>query len=171
MKVIFLDIDGVLNCYHKDEKWQDRNDRVDMIHDDLVERLNDVLDRTGAYIVLSSTWRKSHKWRSTMRKSGIRRRFLGRTISLSSEQYEWEKQNPDKSGFYFSERGKEIQEWLDRHPKVTKYCVLDDDSDMLPHQKHFKTSIFEGGLTEEIAEEVIKYLGEISPDSTAAAVQ
>lgn len=61
----------------------------------------------------------------------------------------------------FMERGKEIEEWLSINPYgVTKYCILDDDSDMLPHQKHFKTSFEEGGLTEEIAQQVIKYLNE-----------
>jgi hypothetical protein len=31
-------------------------------------------------------------------------------------------------------RGEEIQEWLDKHPEVTDYAILDDDSDMLEHQ-------------------------------------
>lgn len=33
-----------------------------------------------------------------------------------------------------TERGAEIKEWLDRHPEVDKYAILDDDSDMLPEQ-------------------------------------
>jgi hypothetical protein len=31
-------------------------------------------------------------------------------------------------------RGEEIQEWLDDHPEVEDYAILDDDSDMLPEQ-------------------------------------
>lgn len=31
-------------------------------------------------------------------------------------------------------RGEEIQEWLNQHPEVTDYAILDDDSDMLPEQ-------------------------------------
>ncbi len=31
-------------------------------------------------------------------------------------------------------RGEEIQEWLDNHPEVEDYVILDDDSDMLPEQ-------------------------------------
>ena len=31
-------------------------------------------------------------------------------------------------------RGQEIQEWLDQHPEVEDYAILDDDSDMLPEQ-------------------------------------
>lgn len=35
-------------------------------------------------------------------------------------------------------RGDEIAEWLSRHPEVTKYAIIDDDSDMLPEQMpHF----------------------------------
>ena len=31
-------------------------------------------------------------------------------------------------------RGEEIQDWLDKHPEVEDYAILDDDSDMLEHQ-------------------------------------
>jgi hypothetical protein len=31
-------------------------------------------------------------------------------------------------------RGEEIQLWLDNHPEVEDYVILDDDDDMLPHQ-------------------------------------
>ena len=31
-------------------------------------------------------------------------------------------------------RGDEIKDWLDKHPEVTDYAILDDDSDMLPEQ-------------------------------------
>jgi hypothetical protein len=35
-------------------------------------------------------------------------------------------------------RGQEIQEWLDKHPEVEDYVILDDDGDMMDHQfKHF----------------------------------
>jgi hypothetical protein len=31
-------------------------------------------------------------------------------------------------------RGEEIKDWLDNHPEVEDYVILDDDSDMLPEQ-------------------------------------
>lgn len=31
-------------------------------------------------------------------------------------------------------RGEEIQDWLDQHPEVEDYAILDDDSDMMQHQ-------------------------------------
>ena len=54
-------------------------------------------------------------------------------------------------------RGMEIQEWLDRHPEVTHYAIVDDNADMLPHQWLFQTT-FERGLTAEITEAIIAHL-------------
>lgn len=55
MKVIFLDIDGVLNsrAYDRRRDWSKQTD-VDETRLPLVK---DIVDRTGAKIVLSSTWR------------------------------------------------------------------------------------------------------------------
>jgi hypothetical protein len=33
------------------------------------------------------------------------------------------------------ERGHEVQYWLDEHPEVERYVILDDDNDFLPHQR------------------------------------
>jgi hypothetical protein len=54
-------------------------------------------------------------------------------------------------------RGDEIREWLRKNPEVTKYAILDDDSDFYPDQPLFKTT-FETGLTDEIAKQVTNYL-------------
>jgi hypothetical protein len=56
-------------------------------------------------------------------------------------------------------RGYEIQAWLDLHPGVTRYAILDDDCDMLLHQlpNHFRT-VSELGITPEIAARVIAHL-------------
>lgn len=151
MKVIFLDIDGVLNS--TETQPVEERGLMYSIHRPLVLRLNRIVEATGAKIVLSSTWRLADDWHKTMLEAGIADVFLGRTISLQKERFE-----SGITGAEFMERGKEIQEWLDGHPDVDRYCILDDDSDMLPHQKHFKTSMFEGGLTEYIASQVIAYL-------------
>jgi hypothetical protein len=55
-------------------------------------------------------------------------------------------------------RGEEIEAWLAAHPEVEVCAILDDDSDMLPHQPHFKTCFFRGGLTERIARQVRLHL-------------
>ena len=54
MKVIFLDIDGVLNCGTTTEltKTGDR-----FVENKFIERLKKIVDETGAKVVLSSDWR------------------------------------------------------------------------------------------------------------------
>jgi hypothetical protein len=53
MKVIFLDIDGVLNC----DKTPNPRKFPYIVDKKLLVRLKKLLDRTGAKVVLSSTWR------------------------------------------------------------------------------------------------------------------
>ncbi len=64
--------------------------------------------------------------------------------------------------FYDSTRGNEIQEWLDRHPEVEKYAILDDDIDMLHTQmpNFFKTN-WSTSVTPEIIDNIKKHFNEI----------
>ena len=135
MKVIFLDIDGVLNCATTKERW---GGFIGM-SEDKVLLFNRILEETGAYVVLSSTWRHDDDWLETMFRNGLNiDRFIGRTKSLGGM------------------RGFEINEWLSRHQGVDKFAIIDDDSDMLPGQKLFRTT-WEHGLTEDIANQIIEY--------------
>ena len=69
MKVIFLDIDGVLNCesayrngecQYQEWIWEDgRKDHYQRFCVRSKELLNKLIDETGAKIVISSTWRHS----------------------------------------------------------------------------------------------------------------
>jgi hypothetical protein len=53
MKVIFLDIDGVLNC----KKTPNPRKLPYIVDTNLLDRFKSLLARTGAKVVLSSTWR------------------------------------------------------------------------------------------------------------------
>ena len=63
MKVIFLDIDGVMNCQEEMlamlEKTPKDRDRVDLPSPAKCKLLKQIVDATGAEIVLSSSWRLS----------------------------------------------------------------------------------------------------------------
>ncbi len=56
MKVIFLDIDGVLNsrAYDRKRNWNEKTD----IDETRLPFIKEIVDATGAKIVLSSTWRQ-----------------------------------------------------------------------------------------------------------------
>jgi histidinol phosphatase-like enzyme len=53
IKVIFLDLDGVLNVY-----CEDRDEFGCTFHSNFVDNLKRIIEKTGAKIVISSSWRK-----------------------------------------------------------------------------------------------------------------
>ena len=134
IKVIFLDIDGVLNCAKTKERYRG----CIGVDKQLLKRLLRLVEKTGAKLVLSSTWRLGDDWQSSMARYGV-------PVSMRT---------PYHGG---SIRGEEIDEWLRLHPYVKKYAIVDDDSDMLPHQPLFKTT-WEEGLTEEVARRIEMHL-------------
>lgn len=142
MKIIFLDIDGVLNS----KETAQRHRGVIGIDPYLVAIFNRIIFATNAKIVLSSTWRLGKETRNEIRKQVMD--FIDVTPRM-----------PLRGGAEMKERGKEVRAWLKDHPDVEKYAILDDDSDFFDYQPLFKTT-WEKGLTEEIAKKVIKHLNE-----------
>lgn len=120
MKVIFLDVDGVLNSTHwyiRNHKRHPERCRVDTaINPRFVRNLKKIVDKTGAKIVLSATCRgavrknKMHYLRKIFKEYGL-------------EIYDY----TPHTGM---ERGIDIQEWLNHHLNVTNIVIIDDDSDM-----------------------------------------
>ncbi len=135
MKVLFLDIDGVVN---KQENFNPANGRtlypIDRYCAFLVGKIQ--LD-TDCKVVLSSSWRHHPDGVAAVEKSIVP--ILDITPTLRGI------------------RGDEVKAWLAKHPEVTKYAILDDDSDFHKDQPLFKTT-FKEGLTEEIAKKVTEFL-------------
>jgi hypothetical protein len=119
MKVIFLDIDGVLNVYP-----QGYDEYGAIWHDHFIANLKRIIDATDAKIVISSTWRMSGL--SIMKEMWAKRGLPGEVIDITPNHM-------TRTGSTL-QRGKEIDEWLSFHPDVTHYVILDDDEDMEPHQ-------------------------------------
>lgn len=145
MKVIFLDIDGVLNSARSfianhprsdQNPWKTVDERnIATIDPIAVKLVNEVVYRCDAEIVVSSTHRKwfyvqieNMKLGSKldlpqlieyMRNLGIEKDVIDATPVLSSEG---------------KTRGDEIALWLSKNLQVEKYVILDDDSDMLENQ-------------------------------------
>ena len=125
MKVIFLDIDGVLNVY-----CQSRDKFGCNFHQHFIDNLKTIVDKTGAKLVISSSWRVDGI--DTMRAMWDFRKLPGVIIDITPDLY-FTYSGPDGDDDY--NRGDEIQLWLDSHPDVTNYVILDDDNDMLSNQK------------------------------------
>lgn len=159
MRVIFLDFDGVLNStdyfegMHTDlgPAWQDGEDKV--LDGVAIERLNRIVERTGAKVVVSSAWRLGRTARRLQRLLAGRG-FEGEVIGVTERIW---LDTPDRSE---RERGEEIAEWLGRHPAVELFVILDDDSDM-GHLRHrlVRTS-HDHGLLDEHVEQAVAMLGE-----------
>lgn len=141
-KILMLDCDGVINC----QRTTARHNGYIGIDPFMALLVNRICERTGAQIVLSSTWRLKKEDRDEV-ESFIFPKPIDITPNFVDLPYD-------------TRRGYEIKDWLDRHPEVTKYAILDDNNDMLPEQQDnfFKTS-WEIGLTEEIAKRVEEHLG------------
>jgi hypothetical protein len=130
-KVIFLDIDGVLNVdYHERDKYGN------LFHPHFVNNLKRIIKETGAKIVISSSWRFSGF--IVMREMWKDRNLPGEVIGITDSL----NRNDDLSFYERLERGYEIQDYLNNHPNIINYVIIDDDSDMLESQmSHFvKTS-------------------------------
>lgn len=166
IKIIFLDIDGVLNSQsfykirYANKKEGQQFTYMDEFDQDAVKRLNAITDETGAKIVVSSTWRKSRtvgELRSLFKKVGISGKVIGKTPYLSYDSKDYSNSVP---------RGAEIKTWMEMNkgmlgckiPSV-RYVILDDDSDMLYWQRDaFFWCDNEFGLTNNIAYKVTNYL-------------
>ena len=155
-KIIFIDVDGVLNRICEggiSTPIKMVGDIMTMADPELVYRLNLIVDRTGAEMVLSSSWRHLKNWRATMKASGIVKSFLDRTDTQTKKHGGFSMEG----GEYRRVRGNVIQAWLNEHP-VERYAIIDDDDDMLASQfpNFFKTDpAF--GLTQEIADRIEKH--------------
>lgn len=141
MKVIFLDLDGVLNS---DAYWNDRERGLgdgdwlqwwtDSFDPSAVEVLNKLTAETSAKIVFISnrrTWLPFDDIKTVFDKVGIQGELLGITPYL-------------RSNF----REDEIKEWLN-HNKCEAYVILDDVGDFPNLMQHWVEVNPAYGLTED----------------------
>lgn len=153
VKVIFLDIDGVLV---NREMLMKQSERHASGHPDCVAALNKIVEATQAKIVISSVWRAMgvQKMRALLRDWGVKASVIDCTPQLDSFA------NVDSfaNGLWVSvQRGQEIQAWLDKN-KAEAFVIIDDDSDMVHLKDKLVQTKFETGLTMSDAEKAIGML-------------
>ena len=134
MKVIFLDIDGVLNC----SKTPNPRNLPYVVDKRLLANLHKLIRMTDAKVVLSSTWRVDPVGIFAAKHRGIP------FVDVC----------PD---FPRSPRRKEIRRWLAAHPHVERFVVIDDQDDELDDLPLFQPSSTTG-LTMHIVRGASRYL-------------
>lgn len=154
MKIVFLDIDGVLNC----EGSRSRCVGYRGIDDKKVENLAKIVKETGAEIVLVSTWKDD--WCKTDKAhQGILANYLDK--KLKKQGLSVLDKTRDCIGERYLSRGEGILDYLTGN-KVKNYVVLDDyqfDYDSCGLTGNYvKTDNYNGGLTEELAKKGIEIL-------------
>jgi hypothetical protein len=114
-----------------------------------VRNLREILKRTGAYIVLSSTWRKGYSLqeiKDLFACYDLGHYVVGKTPVIDE-----------------AIRDLEIQAYLDTcEQKIESFIIIDDDKDMgelLPRLIHCKD--YSGLTTDDRREQAIQMLGEI----------
>lgn len=144
MKLIFLDIDGVMN--HRNYMVRSRLHHMQEFCPVAVRNLREIVKRTHALIVISSSWRKFKDIDYVMSCYDLDRYVLGKTPIIED-----------------AIRGVEIQAFIDnvftkQGVELDSFIILDDDNDMgdlLPHLIHCKGY---SGLTDVRREQAIDML-------------
>ena len=138
MRVVFLDIDGVLNhSATRSDILPTTNEPLPIpIATECMTRLNRLIAETSAKIVISSSWRLFARWQDlgpALVRHGLVGDVIGETPNLVSDEVwlaNWQARTGAPFTFEKLERGWEIREWLAAHPEVTGFAILDDCSDM-----------------------------------------
>lgn len=161
MKVIFLDIDGVLN----NDRTKERFEGYVFVSDDKILLLKELIDQTGAKIVLSSTWRrgwfcKEHVSEPTSADLQDIRLFEALVSKLKEFDIELMDYTED-----FGFRGEEIDLWLKqwRGEPIESYVILDDmgGAEMRPHSRYLVQTGFWDGILPKHVQKAVKFFNKI----------
>ncbi len=121
-KVIFLDIDGVLNV--EEEAYKTGV----IIDPEKVKLLKIIVDKTGADIILSSSWKRgyNHFIEDGFQSKDPNFKLLYDLLTAEGLEIKGITPISDESGAVA--RPLEIREWLNRFYTVFSYVILDDDT-------------------------------------------
>lgn len=151
-KVIFLDVDGVLNplvnIYMRKEKGEPTSSYYITIPGDKIYRLKQIVDKTNAILIMSSSWRLGFV-ASTMTPSKSYTNLNNQLMKYGIQLSGWTPVHKDRI------RGIEINWWLESFMRTNgykpKYIILDDDlQDLIGfHKGHIVRTTSLLGLQDE----------------------
>jgi len=189
MKVIFLDMDGVLNHgKYLDRTVPESKDRfwLQGIDPEAVERLNRIVEATGAFVVVSSSWRRRHTTEDMQRlltARGFRGKVIDRTGIFHEAYDEREKAkwprvlNRNRFGFprprgmsdySYTTRAFEVQaflmewKWAGKEP-IESFAILDDITKWAWLKDWHVETKYRHGLLDEHVDQAIDILNKPAP--------
>jgi len=145
MKIIFLDIDGVLNTWgHKNATYLKCNSHIEP---ELIRNLEKIIEKTNSHIVISSSWHWEAK--ELLKENGFK--YIDLIIDVTPREQRW--------------RGEQIRQWLKNSSFIDNYVVIDDESfdicgeycNAIPKDKVVQTD-YKKGLTIKKVMEVVNKL-------------
>ena len=151
MKLIFLDVDGVLN-------YGGCKSRAPSgclgVEEEKIQLLRKIIDKTGAIVILTSTWKT--EWFPTAFISELPKdgRYLEEQLAKYNVFIRAKTEDPS-----WSRRGKGILDFLNSWPdEVESYVIIDDDSFDFEKEgisdKHVHTSFADGILPEHVEQAI-----------------
>jgi hypothetical protein len=161
MNIIFLDIDGVLNCeqFYKERMKLDcqKPYPLNQICTERVAWLNELCESIKAKVVVSSTWRHDglEAMQNLFKQVGGTFEVIDITPSLGR----------------YTVRGNEIRAWIENNSKLLgcyssdfhTYAIIDDDSDMLLWQRdHFFQTDTYSGLTPNTCYRITRFFQKLN---------
>lgn len=162
MKIIFLDVDGVLNSEVWNQKHKIETENGFLIDEETIKLLSHFIKTSGAKIVLHSGWRfwfdknfspirkESENFKNLLDKNGLS--FYDFTPDLTTEEIR-------KNGKFSLSKPKEILLWLNNHSDISNWVVIDDIVlNNKTIQKHQVAPDSKIGLTLADIEKAIKLL-------------
>jgi hypothetical protein len=148
MKIIFLDVDGVLNTPKLIKKFG-----FDFIDQSLVALIAKIVKETDAMIVLSSTWRIQEKDKNLVVQSLAQHRLeIHDCTPVLERSANWDGR--------WVKRSEEIMAWLANNPNVQKFAIIDDFDDANIEGSFFQTDE-NIGINIQIAAAVINHLNNV----------
>jgi hypothetical protein len=183
MRILFLDFDGVLNSVDWAERRPSKeefaremgvsperydHDRLTWalrsVDPDAVAALNEIVNRTRARVVISSTWRTMYpltKLEWILRRRGLEHHLIG-TTPCGWDMLERGGMLPRPEGERRVTRGDEIRAWirtLDAPVHNDDIVIVDDDSDMGELMPRLFQTDAAFGLREHHVDQVVAMFG------------
>ena len=150
-KIVFLDIDGVISLELERPGVNGATAyKFSGLDSTRIERLNEVVNATGAKVVVSSSWKK-RRTAEQLHDYFVERGFEGEIIDVT----------PTLDGIGPGQgRGHEIQYWIYQNWPVDAFVIFDDGYDMVHLMDHLVQTESALGLQPHHVERAKILLGE-----------